>query len=94
MKMAPIAEVKARFSSYVRASEDGPVVVSRNGKPVAVLLSVADEDELERLLLAHSPRFQALLGAAEQRIRDTGGLTHEDFWEAVESQPPGPPEGE
>ena len=31
------------------------MVVTRNGKAVAVLLAVEDDDELERLLLAYSP---------------------------------------
>ena len=35
MKIASVAEVKARLSAYLRASEEGPVVVTRNGKPVA-----------------------------------------------------------
>jgi prevent-host-death family protein len=86
MKIASVAEVKAKFSSYIMQSAEGPVVVTRNGKPVAVLLAVADDDDLERLLLAHSPRFQALLDAAEQRIRETGGIEHKAFWQMVESE--------
>jgi prevent-host-death family protein len=86
MKIAPIAEVKARFSAYVKESAEGPVVVTRNGRPVAVLLAVEDEDDLERLILAHSPKFQALLDAAEQRIRETGGIRHENFWNVVERE--------
>ena len=30
MKIASVAEVKAHFSAYLRASEQGPVVVTRN----------------------------------------------------------------
>ena len=61
MRIASIADVKPRLSAYVKETEKGPVVVTRNGRAVAVLLAVADDDELERLVLAHSPRFQALL---------------------------------
>ncbi len=57
MKIAPVAEVKARFSAYVQAITEGPIVVTRYGKPVAVLLSVEDGDELERLVLAYTPSF-------------------------------------
>jgi prevent-host-death family protein len=56
MKTASIADVKARLSAYLKESLEGPVIVTRNGKAVAVLLAVTDEDELERLVLAHSPR--------------------------------------
>ena len=88
MKIASVADVKAKFSGYLKASEQGPVVVTKNGKPVAMLLSVKDEEEIERLLLAHSPKFQSILEVAEKQIRDGKGLSHEDFWREVESQTP------
>ncbi len=84
MKIAPVADVKARFSSYLRASETGPVVVTRNGRPVAVLLSVEDDEELERLVLAYSPQFQRILREARQQVRDGHGVRHEDFWQEME----------
>jgi prevent-host-death family protein len=86
MKIASVADVKAHFSAYVKASEQGPVVVTRNGKAVAVLLAVTDEDELERLMMAHSPRLQAILQAARERIRAGEGIPHDEFWQQVESE--------
>ena len=38
MKIASVADVKARFSEYLKESEKGAVVVTRNGRPVAVIL--------------------------------------------------------
>jgi len=84
MKIASVAEVKAKFSSYLKASQQGPVVVTKNGKPVAVLLAVTDEDEIERLLLAHSPKFQGIIEIAEGQIREGKGVKHEDFWREIE----------
>ena len=55
MKIASVADVKAHFSAYMKESESGPVIITRNGKPAAVLLNVVDEDEIEGLLLAFSP---------------------------------------
>ena len=86
MKIASVADVKAKFSGYLKASEQGPVVVTKNGKPVAVLLSVTDEDEIERMLLAHSPKFQAILDMAEEQIREGKGIKHKKFWQEVESE--------
>ncbi|MBM2803246.1 MAG: prevent-host-death family protein [Deltaproteobacteria bacterium] len=86
MKIAPIAEIKAQFSSFVKASEEEPVIVTRHGKPVAVLLGISDEDEIDRLLLAYSKKFRALLEAAERRIQKTGGIRHEAFWKAIEAE--------
>jgi prevent-host-death family protein len=80
MKIASIAEVKANLSAYVKASEEELVVITRNGKPVAVLLPMGDEEELERLALAYSKRFQAILTEARHQITTTGGIPHTDFW--------------
>lgn len=85
MKIAPVADIKARFSAYLDACAKGPVVVTRNGRPAAVLVAITDEDELERFILAHTPRFRRLLEAAEKRVVGKGGLSHEAFWEKAGS---------
>jgi len=84
VKIASVADVKAHFNSYIERCEDGPVIVTKNGRPVAVLISALEDEELERLILAHTPRFRRLLDAAEQRIQQTGGIAHEDFWNSLE----------
>jgi prevent-host-death family protein len=86
MKIASVANVKARLSAYLKASANGPVVVTRNGKAVAVLIAVADDDELERMLLAHSRKLRAILDAADRRIDEGAGINHQDFWREVESK--------
>ena len=83
MKIASVADVKAKLSGYIKDSKSGPVVVTKNGKPVAVLLSMQDEDELERLLMAYSPKLQRILQAAEKQIRSGKGISHKDFWEEI-----------
>jgi prevent-host-death family protein len=83
MKIASIAEVKANLSAYVKASEVELVVITRNGKPVAVLLPMEDDEELERLALAYSKRFQAILTEGRHQIAATGGISHADFWQAM-----------
>jgi prevent-host-death family protein len=86
MKIASVADMKARLSAYLKASEEGPVVVTRNGRPVAVLLGIEDEDELERLVLAYSKRFRSVLEAARRQIREGEGIPHEQFWQEVEAE--------
>jgi prevent-host-death family protein len=86
MRIASIADIKARLSGYLKESQEGPVVVTRNGKAVAVLVAVRDDDELERLVLAHSPKFQALLDKSRRQIDETGGIPHEQFWREVKAE--------
>jgi prevent-host-death family protein len=80
MKSASMADVKARFGAYVKESEQEPILVTRNGRPVAVLLSIKDESNLERLLSRDSPRLEEILDAAQRRIESGGGISHDVFW--------------
>jgi prevent-host-death family protein len=88
MKIASVAEVKSQFSAFVKASAGGPVVVTRNGRPVAVLLGIQDEDEIERLLMAYSPRLQAILEDSRRQIQEGRGIGHDEFWSEVETAKP------
>ena len=84
MKIAPLADVKARLSAYLeQCAAEGTIVITRNGKPIAVLLAPYDDDDLERLLLGRSARFQALLNRSRQSIKDGKGLSEDAFWKAV-----------
>src|SRR5207244_2517876 len=84
MRIAPLADVKARLSAYLdECGAEGPIVITRNGKAVAVLLVPRDDDDLERLMLGRSPRFQALLDPSRKSINEGKGLSESAFWEAV-----------
>ena len=84
MRIAPLADVKARLSAYLdECGVEGPVVITRNGKAAAVLLVPHDDDDLERLMLGRSPRFQALLDRSRQSIKEGKGLSEQAFWAAV-----------
>ncbi len=83
MRVASLADVKAKLSAYLQEAETtGPVVITRNGKAVAILLAPADDDDLERLLLSRSGRFQALLRKSRESIREGHGLAQSVFWGA------------
>jgi prevent-host-death family protein len=84
MRIAPLADVKARLSAYLdECGAEGPVIITRNGKAAAVLLVPYDDDDLERLMLGRSPRFQALLNRSRKSIDEGKGLSEDDFWQAV-----------
>ena len=91
MKVASVAEVAANFGVFLKDSENGPVVVTRHGKPVAVLLATDNEGDLERLLMGHSPKLQAILEAARKRFRSGDGIPHETFWKEVRAANAGKP---
>lgn len=84
MTVASQNEIAADFAEYVKAAKAGPVVVMSKGKPVAVLLRTESEQDLERLLMGHSRKLQALLEAARKRFREGRGIPHQTFWKEVD----------
>ena len=88
MKIASVAEVKSQFSAFLKASEGGPIVVTRNGRPVAVIVGVQDKEEIERLLMAYSPHLQAVLERSRQQFRDGHWLSEEEFWSQFDRAQP------
>ena len=88
MKIASVAQVKSQLSAFLKASEGGPVVVTRNGRAVAVIVGVQDEDEIERLLMAYSPHLRAILDRSRKQFREGKSLSEEEFWSQFESAKP------
>jgi len=87
MKVVSLAEIKARLSAYIEeCAVNGPVVITRNGRAAAVLVVPNDDEDLEDLLLARSPRFQAILNSSRLSIRKGKALSREDFWKTVRSR--------
>ena len=61
---------------------------TRNGRPVAVIVGVQDEDEIERLLMAYSPQLRAILEKSRQQFRDGQWLGEEEFWAQFDQTQP------
>jgi prevent-host-death family protein len=88
VKFATEHEVAADLAQYVKATKKGPVVVTSKGKPVAVLLRSESEEDVERLLMGHSPKLRSILEAARKRFHEGRGIPHETFWRDVDSDDP------
>jgi prevent-host-death family protein len=87
MKGVTVEDVKAQFGNYLaKCASDGPVVITRRGKPIALLLAPLDEDDLERLVLSHSPQFQAIIAKSRKSLLAGKGVQHDEFWAAVKER--------
>lgn len=84
MKTATAAKIAAQFNDYLDASRDQPVLITRKGKPVAVLLAVGDKAEAERLASRRPRSLRSVLEKAHEQIEKGGGIPHEQFWREVE----------
>ena len=61
MRTASLREVKNNLSRVIDGlPKTGPVVITRSGKASAVLLPVAEDTDLETLVLSSSSRFWSL----------------------------------
>ena len=60
MKIVAMAEVKNALSAYVLKAQRDRVLITRHGKPVALLIGVEGED-LEDLMTRGNPRFWGMI---------------------------------
>ena len=72
MKIVPLNEVKNRFSTYLELSKREDIVVTKNGRPAAILHAVTDED-VEDYLFESDPRFIARIEALRRQFQRQGG---------------------
>lgn len=74
MKIASVKEVKDNFSQFLKEAVHEDVVITKNGRPTAILHHLGD-DELEDYLLEHDPKFRQKI---EKRWKDylkNGGIS-------------------
>ena len=69
MKVASIAEAKAKLSDYVERCRRETVVFTKHGHPRAALVPLESDDDLERFLLSRNPGFLRLLAHSERSGR-------------------------
>jgi len=76
MKIASVKEVKDNLSKFLKNAEQEDVVITKNGRPTAILHHLG-EDELEDYLLEHDKKFKKKI---EKRWKDylkNGGTSME-----------------
>jgi prevent-host-death family protein len=84
MKTASAEEVQAQFDTYLKATIKGPIVVTRNAKPIAVLLCVKDADEVERIAMSQSKKLRKILQTSQRQIEKGKGIPNGRFWREIE----------
>jgi PHD/YefM family antitoxin component YafN of YafNO toxin-antitoxin module len=72
MKIASVKEVKDRLSQFLKTAEKEDVVITKNGRPSAVIHHLGD-DEIEDYLLEHDPKFRAKIDKRWKEYLRKGG---------------------
>ncbi len=80
MKLISISEAKNKLSSIVDEAVRTPVVLTRNGKAVAVIIAPTDEDDLERLVISRSQGLHRLLRESREQIAQGDVLTIDEVF--------------
>lgn len=80
MRIESLREVKAKLSKIVRdLPSDRSVVITKNGRPCAVLFPVTKETDLESLLLAQNKDFWRMFDQAHKEGEKKGFTRLEDL---------------
>jgi prevent-host-death family protein len=73
VKIESIKEVKARFNRIVNElPREGSMIITKNGKPCAVLMPITEDTDLEIVALSHSKRFWKMYDAAVEQADKKG----------------------
>lgn len=72
-----ITEANHPLSEYIQHIETEPTVVMREGKPVAVVVSIDDVD-MESLALSTNPQFLAIIEHARANHAPGTGLSSDE----------------
>jgi prevent-host-death family protein len=80
MKIESLREVKAKLSKIVKdLPSERSVVITKNGRPCAVLIPVTEETDLESMLLAQRKDFWEIFDRAHREGEKRGFTKMKDL---------------
>jgi len=74
LRTIDITEATQPLAEYAQRANTGPLVVTANGKPIAVVLPIENADS-ETISLSENPQFLAIIERSRERQKREGGLT-------------------
>ena len=77
MESITVREVRLSFPKVLRKRT--PLLVTRTGKPIAAVIPLTSDVEVEDFILANSPRIGRLLKAAERDLAQGRTMSLEDY---------------
>jgi prevent-host-death family protein len=79
MKKFALSKVKDDLSRFLRLAESEEIVITRHGKPAAVLIGFKSEDDWFDYRLENDPRFLDRIAQARTSIRGRRGVRLEEL---------------
>ena len=81
MKTVTLEKVQARLGEYIASSAKQPVLILREGKPVAMLVGLARKESRTPI------KLRDVLKRAWKDYQEHGGVTHDEFWKDMAKVP-------
>jgi prevent-host-death family protein len=78
MKKIEMAKASGPLSEYAREARKNPIVVVKNGKPVAALVALRNAD-VETVSLSTSKEFLAIIERSRSRLKREGGISSNEI---------------
>ena len=79
MIKVPLAEVKDSLSEFIKKAAKDQVVITRHGKPAAILIGFADEDDWFDYRLEHDERFLKRIAQSREQAQRGAFVKLEDL---------------
>jgi len=83
MKTVEVKKAIKPLSDYTKKLKKEPVIVTRDGKPVAALVCISNAD-LETVSLSNNPKFLDLIERSRARQKSGGGISTEEMRRRLE----------
>lgn len=78
MKKVALSAAKDDLSRYIHLAEGEEIIITRHGKPAAVLIGFKDDDDWFDYRLERDPRFLRRIAQARGSFRQGLGIPFED----------------
>ena len=78
MRTVEMSEATASLGEYARRTRRHSVIVTRRGKPIAALMPLAANTDIENLTVTTAPRFMAMIERSRRLYPAGTGLSTEE----------------
>ncbi len=78
MNVVEKTNATASLAEYTDQVENGPIIVTNQGQPVAALVAIENAD-LETVALSTNRQFIELIERSRARVRAEGGVSSEEM---------------
>jgi antitoxin (DNA-binding transcriptional repressor) of toxin-antitoxin stability system len=81
-----LTEATQSLAEYAQQVDDGVIIVTRNGQPIAAVVALPNTDA-ETVALSQSPQFLAIIERSRARQAQEGGLSSADMRQRFNNAP-------